>query len=117
MQKLLIGLLKPDSGNITYGEKQNTEYSVSELSKQIGWVPQTEEPKFPYTVKEYLMLGRAPYLGFFDSPSIDEAEIVDQVLTRLDIKELKNREVTKMSGGEKTPHTHRPCTGTGTPAY
>ncbi len=101
MQKLLLGLLKPESGYIMFDDKPVNNYGVRELSKKIGWVPQIEEPRFPYTVKEYLMMGRAPYLGFFDAPSVDDADIVDQVLTRLGIKELAEREVTRMSGGEK----------------
>lgn len=101
MQKLLLGLILPDSGSILFKERPLAEYGVRELSKIIGWVPQIEEPSFPYTVKEYLMLGRAPYLGFLDSPDSSDNEIVEHVLERLKMISLAEREVTRMSGGEK----------------
>jgi iron complex transport system ATP-binding protein len=101
MQKLLLGLLKPDAGSILFGGKLLSDFGVRELSKIIGWVPQVEEPSFPYTVQEYLMLGRAPYLGFLDAPDISDNEIVEQVLERLNMTGLADREITRMSGGEK----------------
>jgi len=93
MQKLLLGLLKPDAGNIVFGGRLLAEFGVRELSKIIGWVPQVEEPSFPYTVQEYLMLGRAPYLGFLDAPDISDSEIVEHVLERLEMTELAERKV------------------------
>jgi iron complex transport system ATP-binding protein len=101
MQRLLLGLLRPSSGSILLDGRPLTEYGVRDLSRRIGWVPQVEEPNFPYTVREYLTLGRAPYLGFFDAPDHEDSEIVDQVLDRLGLYILAEREVTRMSGGEK----------------
>ncbi|MCW4012188.1 MAG: ABC transporter ATP-binding protein [Candidatus Bathyarchaeota archaeon] len=101
MQKLLLGLLKPDTGSILFDDKPLSEYGIRELSKSMGWVPQVEEPSFPYKVQEYLMLGRAPYLGFLDLPDSRDTEIVEHVLERLKMTGLAEREITRMSGGEK----------------
>ena len=101
MQKLLLGLLEPNSGSILFDDRLISMYGARERSKIIGWVPQVEEPSFPYTVQEYLMLGRAPYLGFLDSPDSSDNEIVEHVLARLKMTTLAEREVTRMSGGEK----------------
>jgi iron complex transport system ATP-binding protein len=101
MQKLLLGLLRPSSGTILFDNKSISEYGFRDLSQRIGWVPQVEEPSFPYAVREYLALGRAPHLGFFDSPSQRDIEIVEKVLERLGLSVLSDRDVTHMSGGEK----------------
>jgi len=101
MQKLLLGLLQPSTGSVSYDGKPVQSYKPVERSRCIGWVPQIEEPSFPYTVREYLLLGRAPYLGYFNAPSLDDESIVGEVLVRLGIENLGDREVTRMSGGEK----------------
>jgi iron complex transport system ATP-binding protein len=101
MQKLILGLLKPETGEICLDNKPINHYDLQGLSKVIGWVPQVEEPSFPYTVKEYLAFGRAPHLGFFSSPDLRDGEVIKQVLDRFGLSEFTDREITRMSGGEK----------------
>ena len=54
--KLLLGLIKQDTGTITYNGINNTE---------IGYLPQTTETEamFPASVKEVVLQGRCNKLG------------------------------------------------------
>lgn len=101
MQKLLLGLLEPSRGSITQDGKPVSEYSIRELGRKIGWVPQVEKQGFPYTVREYLQIGRAPSLGTFEVPSEEDTKIVDKVLKRLNLMSLAERNINRMSGGER----------------
>ncbi|MGC8816722.1 MAG: ABC transporter ATP-binding protein [Candidatus Hadarchaeum sp.] len=99
--KVLLKVLSPTAGSIHVNGKEIGRLSLAELSKTVAWVPQEEEPLFPYTVHEYLMLGRAPHLGFFDVPTRADERIIRQTLAELGISGLGQRETTDLSGGEK----------------
>lgn len=101
MQRLLLRLLEPDSGSIILDGKPVQDYSIRELGRKIGWVPQLENPGFPYTVREYLQIGRAPSLGTFEAPGDKDDRVVDGVLKRLDLMTLTDRNINRMSGGER----------------
>jgi ABC-type cobalamin/Fe3+-siderophores transport system ATPase subunit len=99
--KVLLNLVTPQSGDIILNGEIMHEFSRNNLSKVMAWVPQDEEPTFPYTVMEYLHMGRTPYLGFFEMPSEEDTEKIVQLLEDLGISHLKDREISKLSGGEK----------------
>lgn len=99
--KALLNLVTPQSGDIILNGENMHEFSRNKLSKVMAWVPQDEEPTFPYTVMEYLHMGRTPYLGFFETPSEEDTEKIEQLLEDLGISHLKDREISKLSGGEE----------------
>lgn len=99
--KLLLKVLTPTAGSIHINGKEMGQLSLAELSKIVAWVPQEEEPLFPYTVHEYLMLGRAPHLGFFDVPTVEDERVIRRTLAELGISGLIHRRTTDLSGGEK----------------
>lgn len=98
--KLILGLLRPHSGEIILAGRNLRHYSRRELSRWIGLVPQRESVPFEYTVLEYVLLGRAPYLGPLDQPSADDIAVARQALARLEIEGLERRAIPELSGGE-----------------
>lgn len=97
---LLLGLKKPVTGSIFVEDVPIHEYSRHELSQWIGLVPQTEYVPFEYTVLEYVLLGRAPYLGPLELPGKADVEIAHQSLHEIGIEHLENRPIPALSGGE-----------------
>ena len=97
---LLLGLRKPVSGNIMLKDKSVGHYSRKELSQWIGLVPQSEYVPFEYSVLEYVLLGRAPYLGPLDLPAQSDVEIARQSLVQVGIEHLEMRPIPELSGGE-----------------
>ncbi|HPS41103.1 MAG TPA: ABC transporter ATP-binding protein [Anaerolineaceae bacterium] len=98
---LLLGLVKPKSGAIMLNEKALSAYSRRELSQWIGLVPQSESLTFEFTVLEYVLLGRAPYLGALDQPGPEDEVIARQSLKDVGIEHLEQRSVLALSGGEQ----------------
>lgn len=98
--KLILGLLRPHSGEILLDGRSLRHYSRRELSRWIGLVPQRESVPFEYTVLEYVLLGRAPYLGPLDQPGETDIDIARQALTRLEIGAIEKRAIPELSGGE-----------------
>ena len=75
--------------------------SRSRRAALIAYVPQ--EPMMPsdMTGFDYVLLGRAPYVGYFGTESKHDRAMVADVLDRLEVGEFAQRKLGRMSGGEK----------------
>jgi len=99
--KCMGGLLQACSGSISVDEKPVTSYHLRELAKLIAYVPQAgNRPLPPYSVKEFVMLGRFPYQGFFSLPGRQDREVVKAVLELTDTYTFADRLLHTLSGGE-----------------
>ena len=101
MIKCLNGLYDIDDGEIFINGKNIKTLSFSEISKHIGYIPQSHVPSFPFKVLDVVLMGRAPYLNLTDSPKKEDVEIAINALKTLDIEYLKDKEYTNLSGGER----------------
>ena len=95
--KLILGLLKPDTGtiNILHSEVDN-------LSGLIGYVPQhiTFSRDFPITVIESVLLGHVTNHSKFFSYTDAQKESAHSALKVLEIEDLVNRQLGTLSGGQ-----------------
>ena len=99
--KCLNGLHEIDSGEILINGKNIKKLSFKEISKHIGYIPQSHVPSFPFKVFDVVLMGRAPYLNLTDSPKEKDVEIALNSLKILGIEDLKDKEYTNLSGGER----------------
>lgn len=95
---LLFGW-KP-STSITLFEKPLKEYGRKELGRSISLVPQSEHYNFSFTLLEYTLFGRAPYLAEMASPTERDVHIAYEALDMVGLASFANRSVTTLSGGE-----------------
>jgi len=98
---LMLGLLTPDRGQISINGQHRSQYSRQESARIMGLVPQFESIPFNFTVFEYVLLGRAPYLKPFQTPSGADVRICEEALSTLGINSLRGKQVTALSGGER----------------
>jgi iron complex transport system ATP-binding protein len=98
---IMLGVLKPKKGRIFVAGKPHQSYSRQELSRLIGLVPQFESIPFNFSVFEYALLGRSPYLNPFQIPGKEDLEIVDRALETAGIAHLAGKPVMEISGGER----------------
>ena len=99
--KVLIKVLSPYEGDVYVNGKDLKYIDVESLSRTIAWVPQEEDSLFPYTILDYVLLGRTPHLGFFSMPSKKDEEIAHNILAQLNLSNIAHRKVLTLSGGEK----------------
>lgn len=99
--KCLNGLYEVDSGEINVEGKNIKSLSFSEISRYIGYIPQSHIPSFPFSVLEVVLMGRAPYINLTESPRKEDKEIAINSLKTLGIEDLKDKEYTNLSGGER----------------
>ena len=98
---LILGILVPNQGRIFFDDKERSDYSRSEISRMIGLVPQDESVPFDLSLEEFVLLGRAPYLGLFEMPGEKDKKISLEAINVMDLKNLCKRSVPTLSGGEK----------------
>ena len=98
---LALGWLRPRNGSVLlYGEPLQ-DFSRRELGRWMGLVPQSENTPFEYSLLEYVLLGRTPYLAPLAMPSEEDVQISSDKLEEVGLGSLFNRSVTSISGGER----------------
>lgn len=97
--KCLSGLI-PHEGDIKIYEKPIESYARKELAKIISYAPQAYFYYFPYTVFEFILLARYPYVSRFTGFSSVDREAVKNALSEVGIEMLKDRSMGTLSGGE-----------------
>ena len=97
----LAGLLLPDSGEIYLNDRKMSELRTAEIARQIAYVPQFQNTPYSYTVREYVVMGRSPYIGVFSTPSQEDYRIAEESLEKMGISHLREKELTAISGGER----------------
>lgn len=100
--KLMAGILKENSGNISIYNKNIHLYKKKDRAKLISYVPQ--EHNFSVadlTVEEFTATGRYPYLDYFGTITSTQQEKIDYYLNLTNLYDLKSRHISTLSGGEK----------------
>ena len=70
------------SGSVEINGKDIGLCSQRELARQLSYVPQAEGRTLPFTVFEFVLMGRYPHLSPFTSVSGDDKKIVFQTLEK-----------------------------------
>jgi iron complex transport system ATP-binding protein len=99
--RLLLGVLRPAAGAIQLAGRPQQGYSRRERSQFIGLVPQDEHIPFDFSVLEYVLLGRAPYLGPLQMPGEVDRQVALAALHMVGLDPLQDRTLPSLSGGER----------------
>ncbi|MFN4218483.1 MAG: ABC transporter ATP-binding protein [Candidatus Bipolaricaulia bacterium] len=99
--RIILGILQPHEGTVSLAGQPLHRYSRRQLSQMIGFVPQNEQITFDLSVKEYVLLGRAPYVPWLELPSPADLQIVSEILEMLSLRDFGDRPISSLSGGER----------------
>jgi iron complex transport system ATP-binding protein len=94
-------VLKPSSGAALIDGKNVFEVSPRELAREVGVVPQETAPAFDFTVREIVMMGRAPHLKRFQMEGTRDLAIAEESMRQTGTLELADRQFAALSGGER----------------
>ncbi len=97
----LAGMLKQSSGAVLYNGKLQNEISIRELAILLGYVPQTIESTFDFSVLEYVVTGCAPQIGTFARPDESHYQIAMDAIEQMGITHLAEQSYRQISGGER----------------
>ena len=95
---IILGLLKPDFGDVLMGNTKLTKLAIHERSKLgISYLPQQTSIFRGLTVYENL-LGVAQIIK---KRAVEQKEIVEKLMAEFSITHLRNIKATALSGGER----------------
>ena len=94
-------LMTPQKGIIRLNGEAVDKMPPKKVAQRIGYVPQIRIPTYEYTVREFVVMGRTPYLGKMRSPGDADYEQVERALDMVGIKHLIEKPYTQISGGER----------------
>ncbi len=97
--RMMIGLLRPDGGQITFNESDVTESPIHERARRgMGYLAQEPSVFRGLTVEENL---KAVLEWMPELTKTDRAEIVDEMLERLHLTGRRAQRADTLSGGER----------------
>jgi iron complex transport system ATP-binding protein len=98
--KAIAGLVSYDGAVEVLGEPPH-HHGRRASARRVAYVPQ--DPLIPtgMSVLEYVLLGRTAHLPYLGIEGRRDHDVVDEVLERLDLGELRRRPVDSLSGGEQ----------------
>lgn len=99
--KVIVTLLKQDSGEVYIDSKRNTDLDFSQRAQKIGYVSQSIDLKYAYTVFDFILMGRASYISTFRQPKEIDIEISNEAIKKMGLEDLKYKKITEISGGER----------------
>lgn len=96
--KVLLGMIRPDVGFVTYGKTlcKGKRYS-------IAYVPQRAalDFDFPVTAFDVVLMGRYGHIGWFKRPSQHDKIMAMQALERVGMQDVADFSLNQLSGGQQ----------------
>lgn len=99
--RLLYRFQKPQTGQVVVGGQDIWSMTARDAAKQIAAVLQEQASGFGLTVREIVRLGRTPFWSSFAAGGVRDTQIIDDVLERLNLHALAERDLGTLSGGER----------------
>jgi iron complex transport system ATP-binding protein len=98
--KCLNRILAASRGSVRILGRPLERFRQSELAKLVAYVPQAGGRLLPFTVYEFVLLGRYPYFSPFSAVSSDDEKAAWEALCLTETESLENRMLETLSGGE-----------------
>ena len=93
--------LEPTGGCVMLDGESMADLSKKEIAREVAVVPQTNEIRFAFTVRDIVAMGRMPFQGMMGAPSGEDERIVDEAIRKTGLSKHVDRHINTMSGGER----------------
>jgi len=97
--KIASGQIEKFSGQVLYDNQHLNEIPAATLATYRSYLSQQNNIPFPLKVSELIQMGRYPHYEY--QASKKDMEIVKEVIDKLEITHLQNRDYNTLSGGEQ----------------
>jgi iron complex transport system ATP-binding protein len=99
--RAISGVLPLQSGSVEIDNDDLATMSISDRARLLAVVPQARRLPPEYSVRQAVLMGRTPYLGWLGNLSKHDYDRANWALERTQISEFAERRVDKLSGGEQ----------------
>lgn len=98
--RTLAGLL-PHEGTARLDGKAARDWSARDRAQRLAFVRQTQPVAFDVTVRQFVLLGRAPHRGWLEPFIASDREAAERAIEAVGLAELADRPMPRLSGGEQ----------------
>ena len=96
-----LGWIAPWSGTVSISGRLLADIPGPERGRLVSLVPQSDHIPFEYSILEYVLLGRAPYIAPMALPTAKDVEIARSALDRVGISAMADHGILETSAGER----------------
>lgn len=88
-------------GRILFEGEDLAKMRTKLLGRRLGFLMQSHQVTYPFTVRELVALGRYPYSqGVLGRDSAEDTRLIDEALASAGLLDFADRSVLTLSGGE-----------------
>jgi len=98
LDRMMIGQV---SGELDICGTAWTRWKQSELAKVVALVPQADSRVWPFTVEQFLLMCRYPYMSPFATVRADDRRVVRQAMAEAGASVFAARRLDTLSSGER----------------
>ncbi|MTJ83866.1 MAG: ABC transporter ATP-binding protein [Telmatospirillum sp.] len=99
--RCVAGHWRPQAGRVLLGGDDVAALSARDRAKRLALVPQDQGVAFSYSVRDMVLMGRGPHVGPFGMPGGADRDMARQALEAVGIAALADRDIRRISGGER----------------
>jgi iron complex transport system ATP-binding protein len=99
--KCIYRVLNPKGGVIFLDGTDMRTIPIKETAKKMGVVSQHNYYNFDFTVREIVLMGRAPHKKQMERDNAEDFRIVDEALKTVEMESFADRRFSTLSGGEQ----------------
>lgn len=99
--KCIYRILKPDAGAVYLDGEELHSMSVKSSARKMAVVAQHNYYNFDFTVREVVLMGRAPHKKTLERDNAKDYQIVDEALRTVQMEAFADRTFSTLSGGEQ----------------
>lgn len=96
----MAGLLRPQTGEVRLLGQRLGQWPRNDLALRVGYLPQTQTMMFPYTVREFVAMGRVPWQRRYGKDRARDEAAVQNAIEAMGMADLAGRTMVQLSGGE-----------------
>lgn len=99
--RVLLGLERPAAGRVLLRGEDVAGLRSAERARRISYLAQDLGAGLAYSVRDYVLMGRAPYLSALQAPRAADRERAERAVAELGLEHLAERPMDRLSGGER----------------
>jgi iron complex transport system ATP-binding protein len=97
----VAGILRPGAGNVKIFGEDIKAARAADIAKRICFVPQIQDSAFDFTVRDYIVMGRAPHIPLGASPEPEDYRRAGEAASAAGVDCLADSPFNRISGGER----------------
>ncbi len=99
--RTIVASLEPESGDLFINNIPIEHLKGKELAKKLAYVSQNTNSDVDFNVLDYVLMGRYPYLGMFQSEGDKDLEYAQKSMELTNTWYLREKKLNEISGGER----------------